>query len=217
MSYRDPGDSYIPPPPPKPKRSPWMFVGIGCGVMALLVAGAFGLLTNQIYQEIKNNPLTAEKIRQEMGDSPVYPGAEIDIEMTQAQYAGLKVGGMFGKLKAEKVATETRLTSDSSEDVHDYYWKLMTSRRYKSLPQPEIAQARAVLYRKDNDALLVQTQPIPKLGGNAIILIRFTNLQDDIGVEFEEAPPIQMDSAEITSGDVRQKVVPAPAKEDKGK
>lgn len=210
MSYRDPGESYVPPPPPKPKRSPWMFVGIGCGVLALLVVGVFGLLAYQIQQEIKNNPFDAQKNRIAMGDTPVFPGSELDDEMTQAQYAGLKIGGMFGNLKADKVTCETRLTSESVDDIQDYYWKIMTSRRYKSIPQPEIAGARAVLYRKDNDALMVQVQAVPKFGGNAIILMRFWNFRDEIGEDVEEPPAVGLEAVDIPAEEMKPKTVPVP-------
>jgi hypothetical protein len=187
MSYRDPGDSYVPPPPPKPRRSPWMFVGIGCGVLTLLVVGMFGLLAYKINQEIKNSPFDLAANRRAMGDTPIYPGSELDEEMTRAQYVTLKMGGgIFGSLKADSIVTETRLTGEPIEDVQDYYWKVMIGRRYKSIPQPEIMGARSVLYRKGTDALLVQVQAVPKLGGNAIVLMRFTNFKDDIGEEVEE-------------------------------
>lgn len=213
MSYRDPGDSYIPPPPPKPKRSPWMFVGIGCGILTLLVVAAFGVLAYQIKEEIRKHPFDPAANRQAMGDTPVYPGSVLDEEMTQAQHAGLRMGRAFGSLKADSIATETRLTPEPIDEIQDYYWRIMTTRRYKSIPQPEFGGARAVLYRKDKDALLVQVQPVPKVGGNAIVLMRFTNLQDDIGEEFETGPEMQLETTEISPGKVvKQKEVSLPTK-----
>jgi hypothetical protein len=120
---------------------------------------------------------------------------------------------LFGSLKADSVATETRLTTEPVEDIHDYFWKIMTSQGYRSIPQPEIMGSRVVLYRKGSDALLVQVQPVPKVGGNAIVVMRFTNFQDELGDADEEPPATTIESKGVSPTEVKQKDIPPPANE----
>ena len=97
------GGYYAPPPPPKRKMSPWAWVGIGCGLFTLLGLGGcfalFNVIRNSIQQDLKQ-PTTPQAVAASLG-VPIYPGANLNTEMTRIMRATFGVANKvsFGKVK----------------------------------------------------------------------------------------------------------------------
>jgi hypothetical protein len=109
-----PPSSYLPPPPPvRSRRSPWLWVALGCGLLALLLLGGvvgvgylFVRNTQRELQKAQNEPLSEAQVRAAIGDTPLYPGARPDIA-TSKQMRGIvrAAGGITGVVSGGKIKT----------------------------------------------------------------------------------------------------------------
>ena len=99
---------YYPPPPAPARRgrSPWVWVGLGCGLVSLLFIG--GCLTvafvggKRLVEQVEqsqNQPLTEQEVRRALEGTPIYPDARVDIPMSKTLRAVASVtSGITGAL-----------------------------------------------------------------------------------------------------------------------
>lgn len=103
-----------PPPPPRQGRSPWLWVGLGCGLLVLLTFGgcvaATLLVGNRMQEEMRRaekEPLTEQQVRAALRPVPIYPGAKVDIPETKMLRVVTKtVGGFTRALTRGKMTME---------------------------------------------------------------------------------------------------------------
>lgn len=111
MSFNNPpgasGGMYVPPPPPpvpvQRARSPWLYVGLGCGLLTLLIVGgciAAATLAVRRATEENKKPVTQQQVVADLKPIPIYPGSKVDLETSRALRAGASVVNVFVKTKA---------------------------------------------------------------------------------------------------------------------
>lgn len=190
MSYNnDPGraDVYTPPPPPAPRRSPWLYVGVGCGLVTLLTVGAIIFASMAFVNNIKtamNQPINKAQVLLSLGDIPLYPGATFDEKITKAQRATFSM--MQKVIPADSINTAAFSTSDSGDKIADWYDKKMEALGYTpssggnltGMGSSSIVQQQ---YKKGQDLALVQVQRNPGDDKkNNLVLMRFVNIKGKI-------------------------------------
>jgi len=184
MSYRDPGVPYIPPPPPATRRSPLLYFGIGCGVLLLLMAGCTAVFLvqfkNAATEELKK-PLDKTAALEAMGDAPIYPGAQLDEQMTKVQ----RVATNFVRrvTPADRMELVAYSTVDTPDKVMAWYEQVMPKKGFQESNSADFTKlGRSTMqkqYRKDNDLVVVQVQQRTKAtDDNVIVMMRFYNLRD---------------------------------------
>lgn len=105
---------YIPPEPAAPARrglSPWAWVGIGCGLLALLSFGGCAALIfvggrqiTSAVEQAQNAPLTEQQVINAVKPIPIYPGAQVDIAASKTVRAIFQVtSGFTGALTGGKM------------------------------------------------------------------------------------------------------------------
>lgn len=195
--------AYVPPPPPaRARRSPWLYVGIGCGLLFLLVVGgcvaALGIMGNRIQQEMKK-PINKQEVLAALKDAPIYPNAQFHEQATKGGRAGLSLMSRF--LPAESTAVAAFVTADDDDKVLSWYEKKLPTLGYQPATQggnvnfnAGAAGAKQRQYKKGQDMLMVQVQPNRQRGdgssggdassgaggsssGNVIVLMRFNGLR----------------------------------------
>lgn len=186
MSFRDGSatpDAYSAPLPPR-RRSPWLYVGLGCGLLTLLTVGgviaASYMFVNKIKSEIAK-PIDKTAVIKSLGDLPVYPGAQFNENMTKAQRATF--AAMAKVMPTTSISAAAFETPDKSDKVFDWYDTKLTSLGYSSydggnmtgLGSDKYAQQQ---YKKGDDLALVQVQRHPQAEGkNLLVLIRFVGFK----------------------------------------
>lgn len=178
MSFNNAG--YVPPPPaPRRARSPWMFVGIGCGTLALLFVVTVAIVANKFVgtmREEMKKPLNITETKKAMGDVPEYQNATLDETMTKAQRATTSILKM--SLQASDVALLAYRTEDKPDRVIDWYADQMEKRGYKEASNFNTAGVAQGQYRKGSEAVMVQCQPDKAHEGDAyIIVMHFTGVK----------------------------------------
>ncbi len=115
-TYNDPGppSPYIPPPPPPARRgrSPWLWIGLGCGLLSLVVfAGCTMLLYvggKQIADEVQKaekKPLTEKEVLLDLKEIPIYPGSKVDLPLSK-KMRGVSGGinGILGRIPGQNIS-----------------------------------------------------------------------------------------------------------------
>jgi hypothetical protein len=166
---------YVPPPPqlsPRSGRSPWMWIGLGCGLLALITfggcfAGIF-VVRNRMAAESKR-PLTEGQVIASLRPLPVYPGARVDLEGSRALRAG---GSVVGAFTLGKIRTGTgmfRVPAPPDKILAWYDAKLAGWRRVESRGiRPGGARPQhARQYQQGERQALVQIQQAPGAAGRA--------------------------------------------------
>jgi hypothetical protein len=176
MSYNNPGGAYVPPPPPAARRSPWMFVGIGCGALVLIavigMAVLFGNLSKTIGEEMKK-PFDVVQVKKSLKDMPEYPNAQFDETMSKAVRGGLSI---FAKMMpAEETVAIGYKTSDTPDKVLTWFDENMPKHGYVADTSGGQANVKQNQYKKGNDRVIVQAQE--QQGGTVISVIRFNGFK----------------------------------------
>jgi hypothetical protein len=143
---------------PKKSRSPWMWVGIGCGVTTLLAFGgcvAFLSVVGQKAAQEMGKPITKEDAIAKLGDIPIYQPSRFNETMTKGAQFGSSL--IPGQIVSAAVAFETQ---DNPERVIRWYQQALAAKGYHQLPkQPtfnsDLTQAS---FQKESDGILVQVQ-----------------------------------------------------------
>jgi hypothetical protein len=74
--------AYTSPPPPARPRSPWLYVGLGCGLTLLLLFGGCIAVVSLGVSRLKaeqRRPIDPTEISRSLGNTPRYPGAQVDL------------------------------------------------------------------------------------------------------------------------------------------
>ncbi len=179
---------YVPPPPPPSRKSPWLFVGLGCGLLMLLSFGGCILFVGNLGKNIAadmQKPLDKKAVMASMGDVPMYPDAPLSEMMTKAQRSVFNNPLMKGAMKGNTMEVAAFETKDSAEKVGEWYDKAMDKAGYepmKSTKMPNMGNGSAEQkqYRKGADAVLIQAQPSKGSSSAAttIVIVRMPNFKE---------------------------------------
>jgi hypothetical protein len=140
---------------PKKGRSPWMWVGLGCGLTVLLAFGGcvalMGVIGQRAAQEM-GKPITQKEAMAKLGDIPIYKPSTFDENMTK----GVRFSSSL--MPGEMMTAAAFGTSDEPDKIIDWYQKQLSERGYQKLQsQPtfnsKITQAN---FKKDSESILVQ-------------------------------------------------------------
>lgn len=171
---------YVPPPAPaRTGRSPWLWIGLGCGLLVLLTFGGCALsvflIGKQVAREQKR-PITRQGVLQSVRPIPVYPGAQVDLEQSKALRAGGSVVSLFslGKVRTEMAAF---VTPAPPEKVIAWYdskmadWQRVKNTR-RSAPMgasPQGGEMRQ--YQRGDKQALVQVRKVSGQGQERSLLV----------------------------------------------
>ena len=170
--------AYTPPPPPAARRSPWLWVALGCGGAVLLgfvgCASISAVFMNRMKTEMAK-PLDKSAIMKGLKDTPLYPGATLDENGTKGAHVGIGLfKGMGGKagevINSMEVAAFK--TPDSSDKILAWYDTTLTSKGFKPVrsQQSPVSGGEQRSYLRGNDIVMVQ---IPQTSsGVSFILTR---------------------------------------------
>jgi hypothetical protein len=147
---------------PKKGRSPWIWVGLGCGLTALLAFGGcvalLGIVGQKAAREM-GKPLTQKDALAKLGDIPIYQPSTFDELMTKGAQIGssLVPGGFI----AGSAAFDT---NDEPAKVLAWYQQALTAKGYHQLPnQPTFnSNLTQASFQKESDSILVQVQDASK-------------------------------------------------------
>jgi hypothetical protein len=143
---------------PKKSRSPWMWVGIGCGVTTLLAFGGcvafLGVVGQKAAQEM-GKPITKEDAISKLGDIPIYQPSTFSETMTKGAQFGSSL--IPGQIVSAAVAFETQ---DNPDQVIRWYQQELAAKGYQQLPkQPTLSSnVTQASFQKESDGILVQVQ-----------------------------------------------------------
>jgi hypothetical protein len=143
-----------------------------------VIAGAvfFGNLSKEMQK-----PFDLPAAQKIMADTPIYPNAQFDENMSKGARTGL--GFVKGAMPATEATAIAYSTSDTADKVLSWYDAEMPKNGYKPMSggeSPAAMGAKQNQYQKGKDVVMVQTQN-PKAPGydgkTVIILMRLNNLQ----------------------------------------
>jgi hypothetical protein len=198
MSYPDnnnPRPSTDYPMAPK-KKSPWLYVGLGCLGLFVLTFGGCAILGvvgfNKMKAEIKK-PLNKETLKQEMAGIPEYPNTTLNEEATKGMRAAM--GLMSMAMQGKKISMVAYDTKESPADIIAWYEPKMVEAGYEtsdtssaSLKKMGINTSSKGVVRmfiKDQEMVQVQSQEGSK-EKNVLILLRMTGFTKEEMKEFKK-------------------------------
>ena len=156
--------AYTPPPPPAARRSPWLWVALGCGGAVLLgfvgCASISAVFMNRMKTEM-SKPLDKAAIKKGLKDTPIYPGATLDENGTKGAHVGIGLfKGMGGK--AGEVINSMEIaafkTPDSADKILAWYDTTLTKDGYKQVrsQQSPVSGGEQHSYQRGSDVVMVQ-------------------------------------------------------------
>jgi hypothetical protein len=186
---------YLPPEPPARRgTSPWVWVAAGCGLLTLLTIGgciAFGTVfinrATQAVRESERTPLTEQQVRAGLGDTPLYPGAKIDIPASKRLRAVAgTAGGFMGALSGGKIKITSgalRTPAPAAKVLSWYETKFSGWRRVErsrgAIPSDAGGRFEARQFQRGDRMVQVQIgtpREGAQAGGTLINLIVFSGL-----------------------------------------
>jgi hypothetical protein len=135
-----------------------MWVGLGCGVTALLTFGGcvafIGVVGQKAAQEM-GKPMTKEGAIAKLGDVPIYQPSTFNEAMTKGAQFGTSL--IPGQIISAAVAFETK---DNPDRVRSWYQQALAAKGYHQLPkQPTLnSNITQASFQKESDGILVQIQ-----------------------------------------------------------
>jgi len=182
MSFGPAGQSgaYTPPPPADVKRgrSPWFYVGIGCGLILLLLVGSCAAFSVKV-ASMMNQPFNVQQEVQKLG-VPAYPGAQVDETQSKAGRATLQI--MKGAMKATQSTVVAFRTDDLSGEVFAFYDNSLNKAGFKQVRGGAQARANQHMYvnAKSRSMVMVQVQDSPgEKGERTIVVMRFDGMPEE--------------------------------------
>lgn len=155
----------------------WIWLLGGCGgclliVIVALVAGGF-FVRNAVRDAMKSSgPVTAASVKQSMGDVPLYPNGQLNLEATRGAQVGARIASSF-QPNGPIHGTAALDTQDSAETVMAYYQTELAPRGWSLKTSQSIMGQTQSQYMRGNEMLLVQVQPQRRPGksGNVVVLM----------------------------------------------
>jgi hypothetical protein len=198
MSYPDnnnPRPSTDYPMAPK-KKSPWLYVGLGCLGLFVLSLGTcvtLGVVATQKFKAEMVKPLDKETIKQEMAGIPEYPNATLDETATKGARTAMGMASFL--MKGKKMSMAAYDTKESPSDIIAWYEPKMVEAGYEtsdassaSLKKMGINTSSKGVVRmfiKDQEMVQVQSQEGSK-EKNVLILLRMTGFTKEEMKEFKK-------------------------------
>lgn len=140
---------------PKKPRSPWMWVGLGCGITVLLTFGGcvafLGFVGNRAVQEV-SKPLDQKEVLDKLGDTPIYQPSTFNEMMTK----GARIGSSL--FPGEMVSAAAFDTSDEPTQVIDWYQQQLQATGYKKIQSSSTNQITQAGFQKASESIIVQVQ-----------------------------------------------------------
>ncbi len=181
MSVNGPGQygGYTPPPPsmdgmPRKSRSPWVYVGLGCGGLAVLsFAGCVAagiVIANKAKQEM-SRPISEASIKQGLGSVPVYPNAQLDVNTTHGVNIAMPM--LRKEFSAQDDGTTGVFrTEDSMDKVMSWYEKKLSAIGFKEIS----TASQLTCFQKGTELVgLQETASAKSEKGTAFTLFDFKN------------------------------------------
>jgi hypothetical protein len=178
MSQYDTGkfaDYTPPPPPPRSAKSPWLWVGLGCGGLLLLGFGGCAAFVATIGTKMKAEmakPYDPAATQAAMGDTPVYPGSTQDEMTTKA----LRVMEPMMKLKfsSATIAGVAYNTSDDFTKVAAWYSEKLQKAGYT----PKKEDANLDEYQKGEEIITLQDSKNKVSGRTTFMIMRLHGVKN---------------------------------------
>jgi hypothetical protein len=142
---------------PKKTRSPWMWVGLGCGLTALLAFGGcvalMGFVGQRAAREM-SKPITQTEAMAKLGDVPIYQPSAFNEIMTK----GVRFGSSL--FPGEMVSAVAFDTNDSPEKIMSWYQQKLSQQGFQEMPkQPTLNRnTTQANFQKGSQSILVQIQ-----------------------------------------------------------
>ncbi len=142
---------------PKKPRSPWVWVGLGCGTAILLTFGGcvalLGLVGQRAAQEM-GKPLNQKEVFAKLGDTPIYQPSTFNETMTK----GARIGGSL--FPGAMVSTAAFNTKDGPNQIIDWYEQQLSAKGYQKMPGPPNLSSTStqVSFQKQSESIIVQVQ-----------------------------------------------------------
>ena len=168
MSANGPGQfgGYTPPPPPpSSKKSPWLYVGLGCGALILLSFGGC-VLAGVALKNTLTKPVDLAAAKASMGDTPVYPGSKLDETFTRA--GGFVGMAMKAAVHAETSAVAGYSSPDPISKVFPYFESQLKKEGYTQVPSKS---EQIEMFQKSDDLISVQQSGATSKSGNAVFWV----------------------------------------------
>jgi hypothetical protein len=147
--------SNVSPSEPKKPRSPWMWVGLGCGVTVLLTFGGcmafLGFVGNRAAQEI-SKPLDQKEVLDKLGNIPIYQPSTFNEMMTK----GVRIGSSL--FPGDRFSAAAFDTSDEPKQVIDWYQQQLQAVGYKKIQSSSDNQITQASFQKGSESIVVQVQ-----------------------------------------------------------
>jgi hypothetical protein len=142
---------------PKKPRSPWVWVGLGCGTAILLTFGGcvafLGLVGQRAAQEM-GKPLDRKEVLAKLGDTPIYQPSTFNETMTK----GARIGSSL--FPGQMMSAAAFNTGDTPKQIITWYEQQLSSKGYQKLSeQPSLnRESTQVQFQKQSDGIIVQVQ-----------------------------------------------------------
>jgi hypothetical protein len=166
----------------KKRRSPWMFVGLGCGTLTVLMivlsVVALKGLVNNMQQEL-NKPFDKKAAVAAMGGLPEYPGATLDEKQSKAQRTTAAL--LKRILGAKEVSVLAYQTDDNEAKVMDWYTQKLEKAGYSEGSNVDLSKfgsgVRQGQFAKGDEMVMVQPQVIREGDPTSIVIFRCSGVK----------------------------------------
>jgi hypothetical protein len=142
---------------PKKPTSPWVWVGLGCGITALIAFGGcvgLGILGQRAVEEF-NKPVDPKEAIAKLGDIPIYqPSTFNELSTKSARLGGSIVPGAL-------VSIVSFDTSDPPNQVMKWYEQKLADKGYRKRSVPSVPDGLGGLtqvhFQRQTEDIMVQT------------------------------------------------------------
>jgi hypothetical protein len=156
---------------PKKSTSPWVWVGLGCSIAALIAFGGcvgLGILGQHAVEEFKK-PVDPKEAIAKLGDIPIYQPSTFNELLTKSTRLSTSVvpGKMFSPVAFD--------TSDPPSQVLTWYEQQLVNKGYRATARQSIIKGLTqVTFRKQTESILVQVQDSSTSSGknSSFVLMR---------------------------------------------
>ncbi|WP_404789002.1 hypothetical protein [Altericista sp. CCNU0014] len=155
----------VSPPGPKRPRSPWVWVGLGCGTALLLTFGGcvllFGTIGQRAAQEM-GKPLDRQEAIAKLGDTPIYQPSTFNETMTK----GARLGSSI--FPGAMVSAAAFNTSDGPDKVIGWYEQQLAAKGYRRMPEQfnPNGKSKQATFQNKSEGIIVQMDDVAGAAGS---------------------------------------------------